>query len=477
MTSSIEHFHEGIEGWFDWEELYRDWVEDVPDGGVIVEVGAYKGKSTAYLGVEAARVLDADGKRLQIHVVDTWQGSAEHARDAAVQAGTLYADYQANVAPVAHLLRNHRDRSTTAATRFPAGSVDRVYIDAAHDYDSVSADLDAWWPTVAPGGQMAGHDYDWPSVRDAVEDWADRRGYIVQHLAPRTWVIQKPVVRRDWTVAHGERSLSIQVVSSIPFTDAHTTETLARLMLTAERQAAVHGFTRVGFGWQRGSVHVDVMRDDAVREALAGEFTHLLFIDADMTLPEDTLDRLLVHADKGVIGGLYVQKVPEYKPVGYVRTVNRPGSPCPGWIADERLIAPGATGLRRVDALGMGCTLIPTALFTQYERPWFAYQEDAKGRRGATEDIWFCQQAVRLGCLLWINTDLQCGHRGVFTSGVRTARAMQLARGAGREHGRPSPSRRADQCDAVADAEQPPVEVPPRGSFSNPWPVERSSGW
>ena len=34
-----------------------------------------------------------------------------------------------------------------------------VYIDALHDYDSVKADIAAWWPQVKPGGVLAGHDF------------------------------------------------------------------------------------------------------------------------------------------------------------------------------------------------------------------------------------------------------------------------------------------------------------------------------
>lgn len=36
---------------------------------------------------------------------------------------------------------------------------DFVYIDAAHDEASVTADLQAWAPLVRPGGILAGHDY------------------------------------------------------------------------------------------------------------------------------------------------------------------------------------------------------------------------------------------------------------------------------------------------------------------------------
>jgi hypothetical protein len=34
-----------------------------------------------------------------------------------------------------------------------------VYIDARHDYCSVTEDLELYWPKLRPGGIVAGHDY------------------------------------------------------------------------------------------------------------------------------------------------------------------------------------------------------------------------------------------------------------------------------------------------------------------------------
>ncbi len=71
-----------------------------------------------------------------------------------------------------------------------------VYVDAAHDRDSVLADLGAWWPLVRPGGILAGHDFDdtHPGVVAAVTEFAAARGLVVRttHEAEcRSWYVYK----------------------------------------------------------------------------------------------------------------------------------------------------------------------------------------------------------------------------------------------------------------------------------------------
>ena len=72
----MEHFHHtvGKENWFDYKKLYQSMVNHFPDNSHFVEVGSWKGRSAAFMGVE---ILN-QGKCIQFDCVDTWLGSEEH---------------------------------------------------------------------------------------------------------------------------------------------------------------------------------------------------------------------------------------------------------------------------------------------------------------------------------------------------------------------------------------------------------------
>ncbi len=77
--------------------------------------------------------------------------------------------------------------SVTAA-KFVPGLLDFVFIDAAHDYDNVKADIATWLPKVRPGGILAGHDYSraFRGVKRAVGEYFPGR---FQRRGDLWWVI------------------------------------------------------------------------------------------------------------------------------------------------------------------------------------------------------------------------------------------------------------------------------------------------
>lgn len=57
-----------------------------------------------------------------------------------------------------------------AAQHVPDNSLDFVFIDASHDYESVRADIRAWQSKVRAGGALTGHDADWLGVTRALNE-------------------------------------------------------------------------------------------------------------------------------------------------------------------------------------------------------------------------------------------------------------------------------------------------------------------
>lgn len=113
----------------------------------------------AEIGVEMGRYsahLCRANPNLQIMCVDPWEPFSHHS------ANNMEATYQnarARLAQFGNRVNFVRKRSVDAAREVPDKSLDFVYIDGLHDFDSCMGDILAWVPKVRPGGIVSGHDY------------------------------------------------------------------------------------------------------------------------------------------------------------------------------------------------------------------------------------------------------------------------------------------------------------------------------
>jgi predicted O-methyltransferase YrrM len=170
----------GIEGFFTEDEgrWYARFARGLV-GGTFVEVGSWKGRSTSFVGP----VCRANGTRLVC--VDHWNGSRDTlaAHYAAVLAAEdVEATFRRHMAELGIPVEVLAMTSREASERFQDGTIGRVFLDGSHDGPSVTADLLAWWPKLAPAGTLAGHDYDakHPELVAAVDAFADVRGLEVR---------------------------------------------------------------------------------------------------------------------------------------------------------------------------------------------------------------------------------------------------------------------------------------------------------
>lgn len=194
MRQSLEFtqkFCAEIHGWLEDEEVEWLWKEanTLPAKGSWIEVGTWKGKSFAATALGAS-------SNTTIIAVDTFLGTPSemttyHAE--AMESGDpIFVEFQKNLAKLAALrptlkLGYIRQNSLPVANATVHNSLDRVFLDAAHDYNSVLIDILMWHRTVKPSGKLIGHDYDLPDVRRAVKDC----GMKIERGPIDLWWIQK----------------------------------------------------------------------------------------------------------------------------------------------------------------------------------------------------------------------------------------------------------------------------------------------
>jgi len=172
----MDHFWHMIDGWFDDRDfggIYREAVRRAPADkrSVFVEVGAWKGRSTAYMAVEIAN----SGKPIEFYVIDTWDGSdeLEHMKDLDCRDGRLFSVFCENMARggVLDLIYPVRMKSVIAAKLFGGAKTPLfVFLDGSHEFEDVSSEIHEFVKRMHRlGAVIGGHDYDWPGVRQAVD--------------------------------------------------------------------------------------------------------------------------------------------------------------------------------------------------------------------------------------------------------------------------------------------------------------------
>lgn len=171
-----DHYYTNIEGWFNFSGPYRVAAEAAAPGAVFVELGCWKGRSAAFMGVEILK----SGKPITLHCVDNWLGFKSetdgHYWLNTAEAEALYREFERNLQPCVDAglrLDIHIGDTAEAASQFKDGSVDFLWIDAGHEYDEVKRDIQAWLPKLRPGATIGGDDYPMDGVQKAVLELLD----------------------------------------------------------------------------------------------------------------------------------------------------------------------------------------------------------------------------------------------------------------------------------------------------------------
>ena len=165
ITEAIEEAHK-VDGWMSEPEL--QWLaEQALDKEVVIEVGAYKGKTTVLFGNLAQKV----------YTVDAWEGNY-------FEGSTKTWEYNPDGENILEIFHNNLStlgvtgmvmplqmRSDVAFEWLRENKImaDMIFIDGDHEFPVVQQDMVAYKTLVKPGGVYCGHDvYAWPDVESAL---------------------------------------------------------------------------------------------------------------------------------------------------------------------------------------------------------------------------------------------------------------------------------------------------------------------
>lgn len=181
---TLLRFPWGVEGYLHRSEgrALFDVASQLPADSSVVELGAYKGRSTICLAQSGRRVVS----------VDHWSGEPGLPKVPGVypdhRDGFYRRQYEENLDKwvpgwrgfVFPYSGSSSDAELAAAIASAFAPIGMVFIDADHKLAAVRADFATWAPLVPVGGIVALHDQHWlgPAtvIRDAVEggEWESR---------------------------------------------------------------------------------------------------------------------------------------------------------------------------------------------------------------------------------------------------------------------------------------------------------------
>lgn len=142
MTLDMDRALE-IDGWMDRNELA--WLYDTAKTMKgIVEIGAWCGRSTFAL---------CSGCLGMVYTIDHFMGNPEHGKRAKEE--NVIGKFRGNTQHFSNLLTVIGE--STIVAKYMQFNCDMLFIDGAHEYEAVVADIEAWRWRV--GTLIAGHDW------------------------------------------------------------------------------------------------------------------------------------------------------------------------------------------------------------------------------------------------------------------------------------------------------------------------------
>ena len=143
-----------------------------------VEIGVADGKNAESI----FKILNIT----HLYLIDPYEAYLENGR-----LETRYTNMEimmkATLKPFWNRITFLKLKSQDAVNMIP--QVDFVYIDGCHEYDAVKKDIQLYAPKVRLGGFIGGHDFRWPGVAKAVQEFTNDNHLFFIYSYP-DWYIQ-----------------------------------------------------------------------------------------------------------------------------------------------------------------------------------------------------------------------------------------------------------------------------------------------
>lgn len=383
-----------IQGWMIEAELC--WLaERAAESTSVVEVGSWKGRSTAALLSACKGTVTA---------VDHFLGTPEDENHLEAATVDVHAEFMRNVGESPNL-RVLKMPSRQASKEFEDGSVDMIFIDGAHDAVSVLQDLTAWVPKCRR--LLCGHDRDWPGVKAALArcgiKWIEGPGVLwYAYMGQADGVTASPIMSKTGValaVVSGRGSCPIAMLQPLVLQGWPTNVNFTILTIMGK--------------------DIDAGRTLAIEQAMEAGVKYLWFLDDDTVPPQDAGRHMMKvfrdHPKAAVVGGIYTTRAAPPEPIVYSE---QGAGAFWDWKAGEVFKCWG---------IGTGCMMIDMDVFRYLDKPWFRTTHDADFRE--SDDLHFCELVNQAGFEVWAHGGVLCHHydleRGVVYMLPRNSKPYQ----------------------------------------------------
>lgn len=140
--------------WFNYQSFYN-MISSNEDFNTFVELGVWKGHSISYLANNLRNKPNV--KIYAVDIFEDWNKNI-NVLDEVKHINEIYNTNLKNK-NVRDMIIDIKSISWEAASQFEDETVDFVFIDADHSYESVLKDIQNWLPKIRKGGIISGHDF------------------------------------------------------------------------------------------------------------------------------------------------------------------------------------------------------------------------------------------------------------------------------------------------------------------------------